>query len=59
MTTPERREGSTLFSVKADRNRFPAELWERFKRTAEERGKRWIDALREAVEQWIARKEKP
>ena len=48
---------STLFTVKADQRRFPAELWERFKLTAEARGKLWIDALREAIEQWIDRQE--
>lgn len=48
-----------LFSVKADARTFPAELWERFRATADHRGEQWIDALRRLIEQYISQGPKP
>lgn len=48
-----------LFSVKADAQTFPAELWQRFKATTEARGEVWINVLRRLIEQYICQEPKP
>lgn len=53
----EKPEGATLFTVKADRVRFPAALWDRFRDTAAARGEKWIDVLRRLVERYVDDKE--
>jgi hypothetical protein len=55
---PEDRS-RTLFSIKADAKTFPAELWQRFKQTAERRGDKVIEVLRRLIEQYIREEPKP
>jgi hypothetical protein len=57
----ERRQDRThtLISIKADAKTFPAELWQRFKQTADARGEKVIDVLRRCVEQYVSQERRP
>jgi len=49
-----------LFSVKADAQTFPAELWERFLAAVRARGEpSWIVVLRRLIEQYLAQEPRP
>jgi hypothetical protein len=55
---PPRELGKVLFTVR-DSPRFPADVWQRFRDTARQRGESWIDALRRAAETYIHQEPKP
>ena len=54
--TDDRR--SHIFTIK-DSPRLTRELWDRFRKTAEARGELTIDALRRALELYIAQERTP
>jgi hypothetical protein len=56
---PRSARSHTLFSIKADPKTFPAELWHRFRQTAERRGDKVIDLLRRFVEHYVREEPKP
>lgn len=54
MHPPPNRPPRALFTVR-DSDRFPGDLWRRFRAVCAARGTPWIDALRELIEGYIKR----
>jgi hypothetical protein len=48
-----------LFSVKADKNTFPADVWERFRDTTKARKEYWVTVLRRLMEEYTKQEPKP